>query len=607
VRVAETVVPLVDGRAAMLAMCAAFLATRRTIWLANWDMHVDLCLVRGRDQRAGHDSSPEQKALITRLRAAGLGDQAIALWESGKLSVADVLGFAAGQGVQVRVLLWDPINLGGRFHLTNDPQRQCALLEAKGVECRLDRSSRSPFHVAQALHQKCATVDGEVAFVGGVDLTVQYGGDFDRWDTPSHPFDSKSRATELGPAPHPWHDIHMLLTGAPAGDVEHNIQQRWEEAGRSLARRAAPPLRHLAAMYLAGQRVSGQRALRAEERGNLPPGAGPHLPGPTARVQVVRTIPALTYRFAPAGIFGIAQVYTLAARRARRFIYLESQYLWLEGFSGIDMWRLGWQSHQMRALLSELAAAVKRGVTLALVLPDHPNVGRVYTDDSIAWLLRQAPDAVRDGRLRFFTLGCSTKADDEGQARYRPIYVHAKVGIVDDRWATVGSANLNSRGMSHDAEMNVAVLDTEFAQGLRIALWAEHAGVLRHAHTGWPAPGALPLPKPLVTGPGEGLAALVYPSEAWHRPPDHPSPPGADDELAALEDPIAGLDFLASRAQENLERLRRGEPLVGQLLPYLRPGEGQSLGLPVHREYGLLDPLRQEREHIRVKHPGRYT
>jgi hypothetical protein len=36
VRVAETLVPLVDGRAAMLAMCIAFLTARDHIWLADW-------------------------------------------------------------------------------------------------------------------------------------------------------------------------------------------------------------------------------------------------------------------------------------------------------------------------------------------------------------------------------------------------------------------------------------------------------------------------------------------------------------------------------------------------------------------------------------------
>ena len=537
VRVAETLTPLVDGRAAMLAMCAAFLSAKETIWLADWDLHARLLMVRGRDQRAGADGSPEQEALVERLRAAGLDNAAIALWTAGQLRVVDVLGFAAGRGVDVRVLLWDPYDPRGSVHMVNNPTEQQRLLQARGVKCQLDKASRSLLHVAQALHQKCSTVDRLIAFVGGVDLTVQYGGDFDRWDTPSHPFDARARATDLGPAPHPWHDAHLLLTGAPVRDVERNIRERWAETAYPWWHRFTPPLAHLGRMYLSGERYSGQRALREEEHGKPPQGAGPEVAGASARVQVVRTIPALTYRFAPAGIYGVAQAYTLAARRAQRFIYLESQYLWLESFVGVDVRRIGWRSHHMRALLTELAAAAERGVAIAVVLPDHPNCGRMFTDDSIAWLRQHAPHADAAGRLHFFTLATSAPHPDRGHMRYRPIYVHAKVGIVDDRWATIGSANLNSRGMSHDVELNVAALDVEFSRGLRLMLWAEHAGALYDAHAGWPAPAATPTPRSPISNAMNGFVdALVHPVDTLRTHQDGPDPA----DLALLEDPLAG-------------------------------------------------------------------
>jgi hypothetical protein len=95
VRVARTLVPLVDGRAAMLAMCAAFLTAKQSIRLADWGIYVRLRMVRGTDQRAGPDGAEEQYVLMDRLRAAGLGREALALWESGNLRVMDVLGFAA--------------------------------------------------------------------------------------------------------------------------------------------------------------------------------------------------------------------------------------------------------------------------------------------------------------------------------------------------------------------------------------------------------------------------------------------------------------------------------------------------------------------------------
>jgi len=73
-----------------------------------------------------------------------------------------------------------------------------------------------------------------------------------------------------------------------------------------------------------------------------------------------------------------------------------------------------------------------------------------------------------------------------------PIYVHAKVCVIDDVWACIGSDNFNRRSWTHDSELNVAVLDGDlddraptvvgtapaarFARDLRLRLAAEHLG-----------------------------------------------------------------------------------------------------------------------------------
>ena len=139
----------------------------------------------------------------------------------------------------------------------------------------------------------------------------------------------------------------------------------------------------------------------ADETSRTRPHSGPTPPTPASaaiaaesHVQIVRTIPALTYRFAPAGIYSIAQAYQRALRQAEHFIYLESQYLWVEGLPKLNFTRLGWQSRKMRTVVEELAAAAERGVHIALVLPDHPNVGRAVTDATIDWLCRHAPQAM---------------------------------------------------------------------------------------------------------------------------------------------------------------------------------------------------------------------
>jgi phosphatidylserine/phosphatidylglycerophosphate/cardiolipin synthase-like enzyme len=54
------------------------------------------------------------------------------------------------------------------------------------------------------------------------------------------------------------------------------------------------------------------------------------------------------------------------------------------------------------------------------------------------------------------------------------VYVHAKIGIVDDRWLTLGSANLNEHSLFNDTEVNVVTCDAGIARKTRLRLWSEH-------------------------------------------------------------------------------------------------------------------------------------
>jgi phosphatidylserine/phosphatidylglycerophosphate/cardiolipin synthase-like enzyme len=56
----------------------------------------------------------------------------------------------------------------------------------------------------------------------------------------------------------------------------------------------------------------------------------------------------------------------------------------------------------------------------------------------------------------------------------RPVYVHAKIGIVDDNWLTVGSANLNEHSLFNDTEVNVVLRDESSVRAARLRLWSEH-------------------------------------------------------------------------------------------------------------------------------------
>ncbi|KVL28450.1 phospholipase [Burkholderia territorii] len=61
-------------------------------------------------------------------------------------------------------------------------------------------------------------------------------------------------------------------------------------------------------------------------------------------------------------------------------------------------------------------------------------------------------------------------------ARYREIYIHSKLLLIDDSFFTLGSANLNLRSMAVDAEINVGSDDRAKSTDLRKRVWKLHTG-----------------------------------------------------------------------------------------------------------------------------------
>ncbi len=529
---------LVDAHSTFLTMCRHFLMAREYIYISAWGMTPLMELVRGTDQRAGPDGSPEQEALLAELRAEGLEEPEIEFWCSHDLTVQAVLGYATSKGVQVNILIWSSSELFSHC----DPKAAHEQLTQVGVSCILDDSAYGLLHrPIESLHQKIAVVDGTHAFVGGIDMLIELSGDYDRWDTHFHHYSSPLRGNNEERTPHNWHDAHAIIEGPAVGDVERNFRQRWNEV----------VLRH-----------EWDSQLLVSEH-PLPPAMES-----TSLVQVARTIPVLTYSFASEdGIQGIAQLYANALGNAQHFVYLENQYFWTHAFFGIDRPRLGIDSPDMERNIRELAAALQRGATVALVLPDHPNVGRAFTDEGLALLRAEAPEAAAQGRIQAFCL--ATSAEIDGAELYRPIYVHAKVTIIDDVWSTVGSANLNNRGMRDDTEMNVATLDAELARGLRILLWAEHLELISEESI---------------------LTVSRYLGRQRQRRSVNEQAAGLLQSLQeTLGDPMAGLHLMVDRAQDNLRRYKAKQPLVGHLLPYLTAEEAKQQGLNIHNEHGWIE------------------
>src|SRR6266852_5242740 len=373
VRTDSRVSYLVDARSTLLTMCRHFLMARKYIYVACWGITPMMKLVRGRDHRAGPDGSSEQEGLLAELRAEGLQEAEIDFWCSHDLTVQAVLGHAISKGVEVKALIWACPELFSHYH----PKVAEKQLRQVGVTCILDDSSHGILHhPIESLHQKIVVVDGTHAFIGGIDMLIELSGDFDRWDNHLHQLFSPLRRNDVDESLHPWHDAHAGIEGPAVGDVELNFRQRWNDVVQ----------RH----HWDTQLLVPWHPLTSPLESN-------------SLVQVARTIPEHTYRFSPkGGIQGIAQLYAHALSNAQHFIYLENQYFWLHAYTGIDIPNLGTDSPDMERNIRELGAALQRGATVAIVLPDDPNVGRDFTDAGLTRLRQEAPEAAAQGRIQAF-------------------------------------------------------------------------------------------------------------------------------------------------------------------------------------------------------------
>jgi cardiolipin synthase len=108
-----------------------------------------------------------------------------------------------------------------------------------------------------------------------------------------------------------------------------------------------------------------------------------------------------------------------------------------------------------RGFMRALRHAARRGVRVRLLLQ-----GKI--DYRIAALAAQALyDELRFSGVRIF--------------EYTPAFLHAKVALVDDDWATVGSSNIDPLSLLLNLEANVVVRDAQFTQALAMRFEAAFA------------------------------------------------------------------------------------------------------------------------------------
>ncbi len=101
-------------------------------------------------------------------------------------------------------------------------------------------------------------------------------------------------------------------------------------------------------------------------------------------------------------------------------------------------------------ILSALQLAALRGVDVRIIIPDKPD----------NWLIG----------LAAYSYLVQADRTGIGIYRYQPGFMHQKVALVDDRYAAVGTTNLDNRSMSLNFEIMALVASPRFVQEVEIML-----------------------------------------------------------------------------------------------------------------------------------------
>jgi cardiolipin synthase A/B len=296
--------------------------------------------------------------------------------DSAGRAVAVALIAAAQRGVEVRVLVdgW-----GAKHYLTKALEQQ---LRDGGVRLMKYRPEVAPWqfrsHRLRRLHRKLVHVDGQVAFVGGINL-------IDDMNTPGHK--------------PPRVDFAVRVRGPMLAPIVQSMQRLWA-------------LVELVQLDLSDVPLFPDPILT--ER---------------AGTQTAKFVIRDNFRYRR----DIERAYLASIRTAKTEILIASAYF----FPGIRFRRA-------------LAAAAQRGVAVTLLLQARVEYR----------LLHYASRALY-GQL----LAAGVRIEE-----YHQSFLHAKVAVVDDRWATVGSSNIDPYSLLMAREANVFVRNAQFADQLRIEL-----------------------------------------------------------------------------------------------------------------------------------------
>jgi phosphatidylserine/phosphatidylglycerophosphate/cardiolipin synthase-like enzyme len=116
-------------------------------------------------------------------------------------------------------------------------------------------------------------------------------------------------------------------------------------------------------------------------------------------------------------------------------------------------------AHYYQTLVEDLAKARAKVALLEKEFPDKDNAGISNTD-------------IEGLKVHI----CTLVAPDSPPDNWMDVYVHSKLMIVDDVFTTLGSANINTRSMQVDSELNICIEDPAITRPLREHLFGVHTG-----------------------------------------------------------------------------------------------------------------------------------
>jgi cardiolipin synthase A/B len=345
----------------------------------------------------------------------------------GRGTTLEVLSRAARRGLDVRLIFWRPDDETAslRRNAFWGAPEHFELLERLQPQVSI-RWDRAQPRFCQ--HQKTWLIDagevGQTAFLGGINLNPN------SVVAPGHHGEGQN------------HDVYIELIGPAVADVHHNFVQRWNEASE----------RH----------PEGGRWGQQADHDLEFPSQLPLLECGEATVQIQRTIHAGRYKNGYAPVNGLpfnialgeqtnfAQ-YCALIRGAQRSIYIENQYL------------------ETLEIVEALLEALGRGVEVVLLMPLLPDLLPIDLPPERQVFLELRATL---GAYDHFTLAGIAGLGNDG--RRKPVWIHSKLILVDDTWATIGSANLHRYSMFGNAELNAAIFSSQVVRGFRIELFKEH-------------------------------------------------------------------------------------------------------------------------------------